>query len=271
MRTKGWGGGRFRLEADAGTVRKTGAAPALDREAAALALLAGRAPVPALVAHGPGVLVTRRLPGAPRPLADLPPASLEALGRALAAVHTAASRATATGADPRAPRVWSAHDHARRRTADARDAAAAAGLPPPALPAPVSAVPFRPLHGDLTAGNVVWHGGRPALVDWEFWRWGDPAEDLAYLAEAGALPPGALAAVCRGHGDRRAAARIDGWRPLVALEAGAWWWRSGRPDLARPLLARAGVSPPSGPSAPTPGGPSGGPGGTPRPGRGRPG
>ena len=25
--------------------------------------------------------------------------------------------------------------------------------------------------------------GGPVLIDWEFHRWGDPAEDLAYLAE----------------------------------------------------------------------------------------
>ena len=70
------------------------------------------------------------------------------------------------------------------------------------------------------AANVVW-GPDPHLVDWEFWRYGDPAEDLAYLAEANGLDDAALAAVAGGHGDPAAAGRIEGWRP-------AWPPRSRR-------------------------------------------
>lgn len=256
------GGGRFAVAEGAGEVVKTGPPGPLAREAAALALLAGRAPVPDLVGHDGARLVTRRLPGTPRPLGAAGGDALRALGRALAAVHGAAARATATGADPAAPRVWSAAAYGRRRRADALALAARAGLRPPSLPPPAAALPFRPVHGDLVAGNVVWDGDRPALVDWEFWRWGDPAEDLAYLAEVNDLGAAEFAAVCDGHGDPGAAARAAGWRPLVALEAGAWWWAEGRHLRAAPLLRRAGVSPPTPPSARTSPGPHGGRAGT---------
>ena len=58
--------------------------------------------------------------------------------------------------------------------------------PPPA--------PFRLVHGDLQAANVLvtpddtWH-----LIDWEFARIGDPREDLGYYnAYSGAVPPNLL-------------------------------------------------------------------------------
>ncbi len=38
------------------------------------------------------------------------------------------------------------------------------------------------VHGDLRLGNfIVDEGGLRAIVDWEFWHLGDPAEDLAWL------------------------------------------------------------------------------------------
>ena len=39
-----------------------------------------------------------------------------------------------------------------------------AALPPLA---PADDPPFRRLHGDLWSGNLLWHQGRPALLDWE--------------------------------------------------------------------------------------------------------
>jgi aminoglycoside phosphotransferase (APT) family kinase protein len=111
------------------------------------------------------------------------------------------------------------------------------------------------VHGDLTGGNVVWDGDRPSLVDWEFWHWGDPAEDLAYLAEANGLSDGALRHVLDGHGTD-AGGRVDGWRPVVLREIASWWVAEGRGDLALPHLRRLGVSPPTAPSGRTPPGAS---------------
>ena len=55
--------------------------------------------------------------------------------------------------------------------------------------------PFRLVHGDLQAANVLvtpdgaWH-----LIDWEFARIGDPREDLGYYnAYSGAVPPNLVA------------------------------------------------------------------------------
>lgn len=42
--------------------------------------------------------------------------------------------------------------------------------------------PARVVHGDVGFHNLMVHDGHvTALLDWEFWHFGDPAEDLAYL------------------------------------------------------------------------------------------
>ena len=85
----------------------------------------------------------------------------------------------------------------------------------------------------------MWGPEGPALVDWEFWRMGDPAEDLAYLAEVNRLPDPVLAAVARrlrparGRGRRRRLAGADG----RSTPAG-WYLREGMEAEARPLLER---------------------------------
>jgi aminoglycoside phosphotransferase (APT) family kinase protein len=94
------------------------------------------------------------------------------------------------------------------------------------------------LHGDLVEANVVWGPGGPALVDWEFWRLGDPAEDLAYACELNRLPPAACRALLAGYGAPGMEERIDAWRTIVALDAAAWYLREGMPAQAAPLLTR---------------------------------
>jgi hypothetical protein len=260
------GGGRFRVrlgDGDPPLAEKTGPPGPLAREAGALRVLAGVPGVPRLVRHREGLLVTTRLPGAPVDLRAVPAGDLRRLGRLLARVHAVAAPRGA-GADGAA--------HAAARARDAAALAASAGLdaPVPAAPPPTPA-PLRCVHGDLVAGNVVWGPAGPGLVDWEFWRWGDPAEDLAYLAEVNGLDDAALAALAEGHGDPAALARVGPWRPVVALEAGAWWAREGRHDLAEPLLHRAGVRATSGPSGRTSPAAAGDRAGSPPPGRTPPG
>ncbi|HMO01031.1 MAG TPA: phosphotransferase [Miltoncostaeaceae bacterium] len=109
---------------------------------------------------------------------------------------------------------------------------------PPRGPPPAG--PFAFLHGDLVAANVLWPPqGGPVLIDWEFQRMGDPAEDLAYLAELNALPDAVLAAVLEGYGEPGVAARVEGWRGLVAADAGAWYLGQGMRAEAERMLARA--------------------------------
>lgn len=241
------GGGRFRVRWLPGApalVEKRGAAGPLAREAAALRLLAGRAPAPALVRDRPGELVTRRLPGAPRPLGDAGADELRALGAVLRRVHDAwPGRA---GGLPHWPAPATGLEAYRR--ARAEDAARLLGPGPDARLAralgrvPASPCgerrPFRLVHGDLVAANLVWHEGVPVLVDWEFWRMGDPAEDLAYLTEVNDLGAASLDRVLDGYGDPGMAVRLGPWRGLMALEAGAWYRAAGHRGHARRLLAR---------------------------------
>lgn len=42
------------------------------------------------------------------------------------------------------------------------------------------------LHGDIAPGNALW-GREPALIDWEYTRLGDPADEIAYLFDQHAL------------------------------------------------------------------------------------
>lgn len=232
------GGGRFALTRDPGpppAVVKTGPEGPLAHEASALTLLAGVDGVTAVIAHTPGRLVMSLVDGAPRDLGDVSAGDLRDLGRLLARVHAHGTSGTAALPWWPAPEASPAA-YAARRAGEAARAIADAGHPV-ALGPPACAAPFRPVHGDLVAANIVW-GPAPHLVDWEFWRWGDPAEDLAYLAEANGLDDERLAAVLEGHGDAGAAARVPGWRPVVAAEIAAWWVGVGRDDLAAPLLPR---------------------------------
>jgi aminoglycoside phosphotransferase (APT) family kinase protein len=241
-------GGRFAVSAvdePPGRVFKRGPSGPLAREARALRLVAHLGVAPRLVRAEPGAIVTDLVDGVERALDRLWPAGAHALGRTLRAVHE--SRRTATGWLPGwRSRAGSLDAYRRRRAADARAAAGeeaalanrvADGLPP--LTDGADARPFRLLHGDLVSSNILWTP-EPRLVDWEFWRMGDPAEDLAYLAEVNAMPERVLAGVLDAYGDPVVASRVDGWRALCALDAGLWYRDAGGDSAARRLLRRAG-------------------------------
>ena len=227
---------------DAPGVEKRGDPAALEREAAALAVVAGRPWAPALLRHERGLLVTSRVPGGVRDPAALGPPEARRLGAVLREVHDT-RRADAGGLWWwRAPaRDLAAYREGRGGDAEGAPAGAAGAGPPRRLPpGPPPAGPFAFLHGDLVAANVLWPPqGGPVLIDWEFQRMGDPAEDLAYLAELNALPDAVLAAVLEGYGEPGVAARVEGWRGLVAADAGAWYLGQGMRAEAERMLARA--------------------------------
>lgn len=218
-------------EGGAPRVEKRGDADALAREAAALAAVAGRPWAPALIRHEPGLLVTARIPGGARDLARFGRDDALRLGAVLREVHGVRDAPAGVAA------------YRARRAVDA--ARALAGTPDAGLAGrlarwPVADGPLAFLHGDLVAANVLWPpGGGPVLIDWEFHRMGDPAEDLAYLAELNALPGAALDAVLEGYDAGGMAARVEAWRGLVAADAAGWYLAHGMPDAAAPLLARA--------------------------------
>ncbi len=239
---------RFRLRDIPGErplVEKRGDPGAIAREVAALLFLEGRPWVPALVDHGPGWMVSARLPGAPRRIAGAGAPDARRLGALLREVHE--TRRGAEGG------LWwwdapaaSLDDYRRGRAEDAERMLAggpdaglarrAMALAPGGGSAPGA---FRHLHGDLVEANVVWGPAGPALVDWEFARMGDPAEDLAYLIEANALPQEVAAGVLEGYALAGMDARLAGWRALMAADAGAWYLAEGIEDEGRRLLARA--------------------------------
>ncbi len=246
------GGGRFEVTAfdgPPGRVVKRGPRAGLAREAAALRRLGPLGLAPRLLAARPGEIVCELLPGESRLLGGIDDRDARSLGRMLRRVHE--SRRTATGGLARWPsRVRSLGTYRRARIRDllgagGPDGALVAGVVA-ALPAPVPAAggpaPFRLLHGDLAGANILWGPG-PRLVDWEFWRMGDPAEDLAYLAEINLLPDGMLAAVLAGYGDAAMTARVESWRPICLLDAALWYRDAGKPDLYEAFRSRVSVSP----------------------------
>ena len=231
-----------------GIVVKRCAVDSARREAAALTLTAHLGLAPGLLCAGAGVLVLELWPGTTRPLGRASASELAALGRAVRRVHD--SRRTATGRWP----DWRSHARSlaayrRRVAAEAsgwavgsgqRELAAAvvAGLPP--LPVEEDRAPFARLHGDLWSENVLWQDdGQIRLVDWEYSRQGDPAEELAYLAELDGLGDAALEALLAGYGADAPCAGVAAWRPLCALMAGLWFAARGLERQAEPLLARA--------------------------------
>ena len=222
---------RFSVVIAAGRVAKRGDPAALGREAAALAAVAGRPWAPGVIRHEPGLLVTERVPGTPRDVAALGEDDARRLGAVLREVHDVRG----------APSGVRAYREGRIRDAEA----ALAGTPDAGLPRQVAGGPpaegsLAFLHGDLVAANVLWPPeGGPVLVDWEFARMGDPAEDLAYLAELNGLPDATLGAVLEGHGTPGMAARVEGWRGLVAADAGGWYLAHGMDADGERMLARA--------------------------------
>jgi Ser/Thr protein kinase RdoA (MazF antagonist) len=183
------------------------------------------------------LLLHEHMPGTPRRLATA--AAAAALGEALAWVH---------GHRRPGYMLWPSLDARRGTRGEAflarlatlgRYQAARASLPetellvqhiatldlPPA--AGWSEPGFALLHGDLSIGNILWAENRVALIDWEFARDGDPAEDLAYLIAEQDLAPDIVAeladAYVAGGGDPWALARMPVWLPLVALDAALWW------------------------------------------------
>lgn len=228
-------------------VVKIGPPEALAHEAQVLTDVASLGMSPRLVTAAEDVLVLESLPG--RTVTGRPPGLRRArvLGALLRRLHDSLATSWGTLA-PGSPRVGSLAAYAHGRGEEAAgmaagrhaDLAAACieRLGPRGARDPEVA-PFRRLHGDLWSGNVLWSGDRAMLVDWEYARQGDPAEDLAYLVEMDDLPDPVVAALVAGYGDPGMASRVEVLRPVVALSAGLWYEEQGLPDRAAELIAQA--------------------------------
>ncbi|MDQ3547815.1 MAG: aminoglycoside phosphotransferase family protein [Chloroflexota bacterium] len=214
---------------------------------------------------GRWLLVHEHMPGQPAPLAKVSTAARERLGECLAWIH-GHSRAGCT--------IWPLleTEHGTRvdlyqaRLATLRRYRSAQGLLPEvadlidllagvnlSLNAGWHERDFALCHGDLSIGNILWNGDAVALIDWEFARDGDPAEDIAYLVAEQAVSPDLMADIAEAYvaaaGDPWAFARLPVWLPLVALDAALWWadyhlaqgvGPDGQPDVALRLSRAQG-------------------------------
>jgi aminoglycoside phosphotransferase (APT) family kinase protein len=86
------------------------------------------------------------------------------------------------------------------------------------------------LHGDPGPGNILWGPG-PVLIDWEYARLGDPADEIAYLLDQNDLCPEQREAFWRGYREgvstqaplAHVIDRVDWWEPVGLLGSALWW------------------------------------------------
>jgi aminoglycoside phosphotransferase (APT) family kinase protein len=90
--------------------------------------------------------------------------------------------------------------------------------------------PVRLLHGDVAGGNILW-GRAPVLIDWEYARLGDPADEIAYLFDQNALSKPQRDAFLERYQQTVPSAtrldqlveRISWWEPMTLLGSALWW------------------------------------------------
>jgi thiamine kinase-like enzyme len=93
-----------------------------------------------------------------------------------------------------------------------------------------TAEPLRLLHGDVADGNVLW-GRDPTLIDWEYTRLGDAADELAYVFDQNLLTASQRQAFWEGYrqtapADARLdsiAQRVKWWEPMTLVGSALWW------------------------------------------------
>jgi Ser/Thr protein kinase RdoA (MazF antagonist) len=86
-----------------------------------------------------------------------------------------------------------------------------------------------PCHDDVHAGNILWQGSRPWLIDWEYAGMNDPTFDLATARIELDLDDEAFAALLEGWGrdDAFWRVRIDDQTVLAHGIAGGWYLIQG--------------------------------------------
>ncbi len=210
------------------------------------------------------------VPGTARQLDSAAPEDLERLGSVVAALH----RRDTAGLAPALGETGDVASYAQRRL-DAILAERAWVREP--LPAPIrdrlehaadalqaawerwrEAESFRTgetlalLHGDIGPGNVLWSPD-PVLIDWEYTRLGDPADEIAYTLDQNGLEAPRRRAFWCGYAAGMSsperllhvARRAEWWERLTLLGSSLWWaqrWvRRAEADaagVADPAVAR---------------------------------
>lgn len=223
------------------------------REARVLEKVGGSAG-PRLYSFSPGVpgfdrpvMCLEFLRGKQPDLAEVGPADLERLGRLVRWLHTQPVddlrdwARSGTGLSGYVRERW--RDHLESRLGAIRDplptdlqerlkaAVAVAAGAVEELEDLGSIADDRPvlLHADISGANVLWVP-EPMLIDWEYARLGDPADEIAYLFTQNALSESQRDAFWRdyseGLADARArsiAHRIRLWEPITLVGSVLWW------------------------------------------------
>ncbi|MDT7571528.1 MAG: thiamine kinase [Actinomycetota bacterium] len=187
------------------------------------------------------VSCTQFVPGEQRELAGASPEDVELLGAVVGSVHalplddlipwfpeTVPSTYLASRLDLINSRV-ATHVRDPLPTAVQADAARALRLTMDTLPDGPAAEAAQVLqHGDVATGNILWGTG-PVLIDWEYTRLGDPADEIAYLFSQNGLAGAQREAFWRGYQEvtggavDQVAARVTWWEPVTLLGSAMWW------------------------------------------------
>jgi aminoglycoside phosphotransferase (APT) family kinase protein len=85
------------------------------------------------------------------------------------------------------------------------------------------------LHGDISGANLLW-APEPVLIDWEYARLGDPADEVAYVFTQNALTDFQQNAFWRGYSKPRPPTkasdvieRVRHWKPITLVGSILWW------------------------------------------------
>jgi aminoglycoside phosphotransferase (APT) family kinase protein len=85
------------------------------------------------------------------------------------------------------------------------------------------------LHGDVAGGNIMW-APAPLLIDWEYARIGDAADEVAYIFDQNSFTELQRTTFWHGYADgfgdpsrEHVAERVRYWEPLTLLGSATFW------------------------------------------------
>jgi aminoglycoside phosphotransferase (APT) family kinase protein len=88
--------------------------------------------------------------------------------------------------------------------------------------------PLALMQGDVAGGNIIWTPD-PVLIDWEYTRIGDPADEIAYVFAQHDSTDDQRAAFWRGYGSASGRSldhvqiRTHRWEPITTLASTLFW------------------------------------------------
>ncbi len=132
------------------------------------------------------------VPGVHKPYDTLTVAELKTLGAQVARLHAIRKRTFATGYLALADKPGTHYDYLSHNTKnmnvmdtdysqDLLIKTALQTLQKMMSPKYFWRKTFSMIHGDLNAHNILWRGRNISIIDWEGARYGDPADEIAYI------------------------------------------------------------------------------------------